>query len=98
MAFPSGSRFLDSLLQETQGDSVLAVTFLSNSQKLSISIPRAPRWCCRAPPVSALTNSNAAKGEPNELTKPYPVRIVRVLGFDQAIGYDRRLERQVGGR
>jgi hypothetical protein len=49
-------------------------------------------------PVSTLTNGDAAKGEPNELTKPYPVRIVRVLGFDQAIGYDRRLERQVGGR
>jgi hypothetical protein len=97
MASPSAFRFLDSLLQETQGRSVLAVTFLSNSQKLSISIPRAPRRCCRAPPVSALTNGNAAKGKPNELIKPYPMRI-RVLGFAEAIGYDRHLWMQVGGR
>jgi hypothetical protein len=48
--------------------------------------------------VSSLTNGNAAKGEPNELIKPYPMRIVRVLGFDEAIGYDRRLYGQVGGR
>jgi hypothetical protein len=48
--------------------------------------------------VSALTNGNAAKGEPNELIKPYPMRIGRVLGFAEAIGYDRHLWMQVGGR
>lgn len=97
MASPSGSRFWTHFYRRRR-ETLCWPSLFCRIVKSSISIPRAPQRCCRAPPVSALTNGNAAKGEPNELIKPYPMRIVRVLGFAEAIGYDRHLDRQVGGR